>query len=651
MDTQSLKKHHFWILLALAIILVPVALSGAVFQVGGAAEEKAKKIDDKWKTLNNQQVKSNDYREQLDTQKAELQIQKSRVWQAAYNAQQGLIRWPAALNHLNDLMASPNATTPARLYFGDPIDIGDREKFRGDDVYKAEYARLPEVIAPTQFADKNGLSVLSERYIAEWKKTPSPEEMWLALEDLCVQREVLHDIHAVNQMVAEFLPDPLPPKEPAKPKGNAPEEKKRYDEEMKRYLQEKKTYDEAKKKVDAELAEELKVQRGESAGRFISPYWRLDLVAGRPAGGKAGEIAFRGKLTNTSGHQLNAAKLDFKVWLRNPQLGGGEPVLLTLEPESGYLKADQSYPDYDANRDKDLKDKKPYFTETRVGQSDTPLRIYKVEQKLDPRYVPVKQVAQLRLGYKSHRFASRPLVMAAFSEEAVKNSPQPATPAPALGGSPLPGLGGGAASTDLTDNGVPRSRYLEKNEQVRRMPVAITLVVDQAHVQDVLRALANSRLRFQDTQVHMERFRGVITFDQEPDQAVRDGGAPLPARPGRGDARPPGFIDPTALMRNRIGQGRGSREGRPAMAGPGGDSMSVEEENNNLVEMTVYGLISLYEHFPPKSAAGQSGAAPALPGAPAQPAAPPPPPPPNAPVPPPAGGAPPPIPAGAKPPG
>src|SRR5262249_991706 len=130
-------------------------------------------------------------------------------------------------------------------------------------------------------------SVLSDRCVAEWKKPPSPEEAWLALEDLCVEREVLRDIHAVNQMVAEFLPDPLEPKVPAKPKGNAPEEKKLYDEEMKRYQQEKRAFDEAKKKVDAELAEELKVQRGESAGRFISPYWRLDLAVSRAAGGKA----------------------------------------------------------------------------------------------------------------------------------------------------------------------------------------------------------------------------------------------------------------------------------------------------------------------------------------------------------------------------
>ena len=34
MDKQTLKKHHFWILLALSVPLVFVVLAGTVFGVG-----------------------------------------------------------------------------------------------------------------------------------------------------------------------------------------------------------------------------------------------------------------------------------------------------------------------------------------------------------------------------------------------------------------------------------------------------------------------------------------------------------------------------------------------------------------------------------------------------------------------------------------
>src|SRR4051794_23769880 len=122
MDKQALKKHHFWILLGLAVILIPVVLSGAVFGVGNRAAEEKGKIEAKLKALQGQQVKGKDYRDKLDEQKVELQKQKTRVWRDAYAAQAGLIRWPNTLNHLNDLMVTPNFETPAKLYFGDPID-------------------------------------------------------------------------------------------------------------------------------------------------------------------------------------------------------------------------------------------------------------------------------------------------------------------------------------------------------------------------------------------------------------------------------------------------------------------------------------------------------------------------------------------------
>src|SRR5947209_6730624 len=100
MEKKGWKKHHFWILLGLAIVLVPINCMGTMFGVGGQAQERAKKIDDELKSLKGQTVKPDFYRDQLDAQKVELQTQKTRVWAAAYQAQEGLIHWPRALSHL-----------------------------------------------------------------------------------------------------------------------------------------------------------------------------------------------------------------------------------------------------------------------------------------------------------------------------------------------------------------------------------------------------------------------------------------------------------------------------------------------------------------------------------------------------------------------
>ena len=76
MDKKALKKHHFWILLAVAVVLIPVALGGAVFSVGGRAAEEKATIDKMLKDVTSQQVNGDDYRAALVKQTAELEDQK-----------------------------------------------------------------------------------------------------------------------------------------------------------------------------------------------------------------------------------------------------------------------------------------------------------------------------------------------------------------------------------------------------------------------------------------------------------------------------------------------------------------------------------------------------------------------------------------------
>lgn len=662
MDKKSLKKHHFWILLAIAIILIPVVLGGAWLGVGSRAADAQAKIDKMQKDLTSQAPKTNEYRAKLDEQKAELEQQKTKIWKEAYGVQGNIVVWPAALSQLNDQPAAPGRPAKLGKYFGDPVDSRDRSVFRSDDVYKAEYAKLPAIIAPTEF-NEPGLNEIRAwdkptqvmRHVPKWEKLPTDEEVWLALEDLCVQREILHDIHAVNQMLARFLPVPRPPREPAKLTSNSAQEKDRYQHEMKTYTDEKHKFEAAKALVDKELIEAYKPQPGEVFGRFISPYWQLDLVVGKVQGSKP-TLNFRGKLTNVSGRRQNVARIEFKVWLSDPNRQDGEHNYVLLPVQSEFLAAGASEP----------------INESRSGPADTTLKtIYRVEQRLDQRFAPVKRVDKIALGYPSHRFAKYALNPSSFSKEEMDKVPQTTDTANAgagtEGASGRFGSGGAAGGVNFTQNGLPRLRYLEpNNKQVRRMPVGIVMIVDQGHIQDVIRALANSRLRFQNTQIHYERFRGAINLssDASPSMAGPVGGdsggdptlgiVPGGRSGGRGAARG----DEAGGGGGRggpIAPGRPSMPfGNPVMGQP---SANQEEETaNNLVELTVYGLISLYEKFPPKPTGtpGTPEAGQPQPSAPAVPTqtagVPVPPPPTGAPVPPPAtgpsGGLPPPPPAG-----
>src|SRR5438128_3895740 len=68
MEKKSLAKHHFWILLALAMVLIPVVIGGAAFGVGGTAKEEKKKIDTEIDKLNKASPKTLSYIEKLGEQ-------------------------------------------------------------------------------------------------------------------------------------------------------------------------------------------------------------------------------------------------------------------------------------------------------------------------------------------------------------------------------------------------------------------------------------------------------------------------------------------------------------------------------------------------------------------------------------------------------
>jgi hypothetical protein len=167
--------------------------------------------------------------------------------------------------------------------------------------------------------------------------------------------------------------------------------------------------------------------------------------------------------------------------------------------------------------------------------------------------------------------------------------------------------------------------------QCRHLPIAWKVIVDQAHIHDLLTAVINSRLRVQITQVQARHIEGVQstkplnpestpapgsvppgTIVARPRAPVGESGRPVDL-PGRvGVTRATGGIadkpPPSSVMpRPRTGEG-----GPQAVVIPGA------EPTPTLVELTIYGVASLYERFPPKPAPATPGATP-VPGTPPAP--------------------------------
>jgi uncharacterized membrane protein len=195
------------------------------------------------------------------------------------------------------------------------------------------------------------------------------------------------------------------------------------------------------------------------------------------------------------------------------------------------------------------------------------------------------------------------------------------------GGAGAPG-GAAGAEANLTPNGINRNRYISVTDQVRHMPIALSLLVEQAHMQDVLTAVTNSRLRIQITQVQWKREEGYKPGALASGGGVAGGmgggmfpGGSFPGSymGGSGAGRPGGMLGgsgsgPPAGMLGGAGAGsggsymggRGAGGGSPTGGGTSATAAS-DQSDPNLIEVAIYGIAALYERYPPKQPAKPEG--------------------------------------------
>jgi len=368
--------------------------------------------------------------------------------------------------------------------------------------------------------------------------------------------------------------------------------------------------------------------------RFRNPNWELDLLLVSDGKGQV-QISDKSTITNINSTQrtlsLSTAQFDVR------RQGERDPVARIIIPAEWLAWKETT-------ELKDIKKSQGTFGFERTR----PIEI-EVDEVFTWATSPIKRIDAIELYYNSHRTANLALKPAA--QFPVAEAPKETTAGGLSGGMgaiPPPGGGlsggapGGGSDSSKTPNGLVRNRYISVTEQVRHMPVALALVVDQAHMQDVLTAVINSRLRIQITQVQWKRIRGVKAMlasngpgGSEP-PGVPGGGTSGPGRFSGSGPRSPGGGGPGGVS----GGGPGGVSGGP-MSPPGGGGSgtkpptipgrgasgggstttvpgSGDDSDPNLVEMAVYGIAALYERYPPRPPAQPEspGSPPGLPGTP-----------------------------------
>ena len=310
-----------------------------------------------------------------------------------------------------------------------------------------------------------------------------------------------------------------------------------------------------------------------------------------------------------------------------------------------------------AAKDKDKEQPKDWVLQTQSGNLQGEV-LEGVMQVYDWRTAPIKRIDKMLTGVQSSRTVSSLEPPLFEKTEASTNAPggmqtggdtsSGANPATSGGGdmqemlgkmrSMMGGRFGGAGggSSDKTKNGLEKNRCMSVSKQVRRMPVALAIVIEQNHIQEFLTVVANSKLRIQTTQVYWQRFHGDIKpnfpKEEKPGEATTPGGKVPPPPGGRtglpmfggklggkfggmggmAEGGAPGMANMAAMMnqmksrmtmRGGMNMGGMGPMGPPSAPGasPAASYDSIEpEEETNLVELAFYGIASLYERYPPK---------------------------------------------------
>lgn len=689
---SKLKKYHFWILFGVVPLFVLIAAVLLSSSVGGAIDQKEAEIKKaQTDVAGKSNVKPEALVEKLDKQIELVKKKKFVLWEENWNRQKGLFTWPQhkLLKEIERL----------ELKFGAPIpnDRDQYELFKNPEVYLAEFSTaavknpsklapgakgMVEMIAPTQFA--GGWERVLRHVNAFPEQVLRSEQIWLMLEDIWVQRSLLDAIRSVNAKLAEFRRvryerDGQTIDDPSDPARQNPL-RRRFEGRVWAVELEvvELPVDDRDNPLDPREAPRGARTKRFLTGRLFNQTDRLQLM------GLGNTMVLNVWLDPAR----DAQPFEFRI--------GGEFL-----PGVGATRVVRTK----TATGQEIEEQVPANVLTIAPTKDhiippttNVVEIARVEQRFDTRTVPVRRIEGLALSYPDSRHARSQLKPPSFYAPKEGESgtdtgsggfagpvggyqgslagPPGGTPPGPMGPGGRPGdydedlsgrggygpgvtaagggqkWGGGPLDAVITQN---KKRYIDVTNEVRRMPVAVSVIVDQAYLQDVLLAFTNSPLRFQITQVTWSRFRGNLgeggggsnlpgggdvvysgqgyigsDFRSEVDPDLEDRmrygrgpvgpvGPPRPGLPGPGGSSiglPPGMgpglpspggppFGPPGM-----GPGLGPGPGGYGESGPGGyygspgglSTVSESQLTSGLIQLDVYGIVSLYEKYQPEAA-------------------------------------------------
>lgn len=647
LDQETIVKHQFWFLLGgyfllwfIAVLCLWFIAPGEINTLKTAYEGAATGV----KSVSNP-VNTATFLPPWEKEAKEFSDHKLTIWDAAWKWQAPMYDWPEEWRTKYD-MTNPQTQIAAddRTDYKDKLYLTEIDSLR---------AAAPKWLNPVEL--KGGFDeVFKPMTKADWKTMPTREEIWLAQEDFWVKRELLFDVLKAMTWQAYMPAVAIDEKKEPLPKGV----------EL-RYRCKNKNW------------EITLLLRKSDKGLVIGHDSTIKNI--HPSHLPQPLTSAKGK-----GIVFNVAQGNVRTMfeVRGEPVGWNETKDFSTEDYPNPLPAIN----WSASK------KQPIYVSQGFDQTNSPIR-------------RINAIELAKQDCRTFTWPLQPNHMLAQLDAPAEDPTKPAESAPSAGGgmtggppggmsggpsgmpggsgsmmpsmpgmSGMPGMGGAVSAGNKTPNNeIERDRYLQPKDQdkklnppSRHLPLALELIVEQTHMNDLLVALANSRLRFQITQVE---FHHATDYKPQSDSDKKggadstgdrtfSGGMPgmygsmmgsgmqmmdMQRQRGQADQR-------DAMMRRQMQQqmmqsrgmmsapptsggmtsgAMGSPVSRPRGGMPGGnyptmpggamsDKSTSTPQDDNLVQLTIYGIATLYRAPDAPQTTGQPG----QPGMPPTPTAP-----------------------------
>lgn len=558
-DTEALMKHRFWIGVGVFVPLVLVFLCFLLFGVRTSVDAKEKFVTNSERALKNlpNPVRNTSWIPKFDERDKRANDKKNEIWDKAWKTQASLFTWPAGMKE-----------DPTKKPYGYAFGEDTREEY-ALRLYETQLAELPRLAQPedahedvVQFRGGKWQDVIT---VAGWARTPpDPEELWLAQEDLWIQKAILRAIRDANEMAGIMRrvgppepkaaapapsgvataatpaappgPPPTAPQAPATPAAGAP---------AKPPEPAKPPQPPAKPSTPPSAATAPTKPGKPSADEgdvFENLNWRIALKVGTGPG----KIFVRARLTNLT-NRRQTLPVQFRLYF---------PGNLPTEVLS--VDGEPLGPAESCTTEKLLR--------------FLPERIEKVGQAFTWRNAPIKRIDMIAMGAKSCLNSDQQLLadpQLKLTDESKKGE---------------------------TINHLNPVRYIQVTQAVRRMPIGLVLVVDQRYLDEILAAFANSPVRLFVNQIGWQHVKQSISAPPKPTKSGTPATAAGPTTP------PPGAGGAARPIRS--GGGRASEEvddtaltPTPGVKGVGG--APLDDSVTDQVRLAIYGVANLYKPYPP----------------------------------------------------